>query len=149
MCGVVEAKAVVFGCSSLLQIATKFQTFNRTELVGATSLVACAGLGCSLPACGWHHSNPERPASGLATHAALCVHSCTLLVLLAVCTVCQMADAAGVDVGPVEVAPGLLVVPLLSWYNTAFDVQDPRCVVPLALPLAVFIGQLPALSLKT
>lgn len=38
----------------------------------------------------------------------------------------QMADAAGVDVGPVEVQPGLLVVPLLSWYTTAFDVEDPR-----------------------
>lgn len=43
-----------------------------------------------------------------------------------------------------EVAPGLLVVPLLSWYNTAFDVQDPRCAVPPALPLAVVIGSLPA-----
>lgn len=39
-----------------------------------------------------------------------------------------MADAAGVDVGPVEVQPGLLIVPLLSWYNCAFDLQDPRWV---------------------
>jgi len=38
----------------------------------------------------------------------------------------QMADATGVDVGPVEVQPGLLVVPLLSWYNTHFDGDDPR-----------------------
>jgi hypothetical protein len=37
-----------------------------------------------------------------------------------------MADAAGVEVGPVEVCPGLLVVPLLSWYNATFDVEDPR-----------------------
>jgi hypothetical protein len=37
-----------------------------------------------------------------------------------------MADAAGVDVGPVEVQPGVLIVPLLSWYNSSFDTQDPR-----------------------
>jgi hypothetical protein len=38
----------------------------------------------------------------------------------------QMAAAAGVDVGPVAVAPGVLVVPLLSWYSAAFDEAEPR-----------------------
>ncbi|KAF6263899.1 hypothetical protein COO60DRAFT_1664767 [Scenedesmus sp. NREL 46B-D3] len=38
----------------------------------------------------------------------------------------QMADECGVDVGPVEVQPGLIVLPLLSWYRAAFDASDPR-----------------------
>ncbi|WIA13924.1 hypothetical protein OEZ85_002494 [Tetradesmus obliquus] len=38
----------------------------------------------------------------------------------------QMADECGVDVGPVEVTPGLIVLPLLSWYTATFDTSDPR-----------------------
>jgi hypothetical protein len=37
-----------------------------------------------------------------------------------------MALEVGVDLGPVACGPQVLVVPLLSWYNHAFDVQDPR-----------------------
>jgi hypothetical protein len=73
-------------------------------------------------------------------------HSCACCSCLCVCVssaVRQMADAAGVDVGPVEVAPGLLVVPLLSWYNSAFDVADPRCAVLLASYLWLLALALP------
>ena len=37
----------------------------------------------------------------------------------------QMCDELEVDTAPAEVAPGLIVVPMLSWYNSAFDVADP------------------------
>jgi hypothetical protein len=56
------------------------------------------------------------------TLLGMCMFSAPARVLVLV----QMADTAGVDVGPVEVQPGVLVVPLLSWYNTAFDTEDPR-----------------------
>jgi hypothetical protein len=42
---------------------------------------------------------------------------CRLLALWALC------DELGALVVPAEVAPGLLLVPLLSWYSAAFDPQ--------------------------
>jgi hypothetical protein len=50
-------------------------------------------------------------------------HDVLLLLLL---LLLQMADECGVDVGPVEVTPGLIVLPLLSWYRAEFDTADPR-----------------------
>jgi hypothetical protein len=47
-------------------------------------------------------------------------------LLLLLLLLLQMADECGVDVGPVEVQPGLIVLPLLSWYRTEFDTSDPR-----------------------
>uniref|UniRef100_A0A7S0N9U0 Calcineurin-like phosphoesterase domain-containing protein n=1 Tax=Pyramimonas obovata TaxID=1411642 RepID=A0A7S0N9U0_9CHLO len=35
-------------------------------------------------------------------------------------------DVMGVDTGPAEVATGVFIVPLLSWYNCAFDEKDPH-----------------------
>ncbi|GIM12046.1 hypothetical protein Vretimale_15431, partial [Volvox reticuliferus] len=43
-----------------------------------------------------------------------------LWALLAAC------DELGVETVAAEVIPGLLVVPLFSWYNAAFDIADPR-----------------------
>ncbi len=52
---------------------------------------------------------------------------CKLLALLGLC------DDLGVVTVPAQVAPGLVLVPLLSWYSSAFDPQGPgpgryRCV---------------------
>ena len=37
-----------------------------------------------------------------------------------------LAQELGVDTAPAEVAEGLFVVPLYSWYNAEFDERDPR-----------------------
>ena len=45
---------------------------------------------------------------------------CKLAAVLALC------DSLGVDTGPVRLADDVTIVPLLSWYNAAFDEADPR-----------------------
>ncbi|EFJ52846.1 hypothetical protein VOLCADRAFT_86219, partial [Volvox carteri f. nagariensis] len=45
---------------------------------------------------------------------------CKLWALLAEC------DELGVETVAAEVAPGVVVVPLLSWYSATFDTADPR-----------------------
>jgi hypothetical protein len=49
-----------------------------------------------------------------------------LLLLMMLMLLLQMADECGIDVEPVEVQPGLIVLPLLSWYRAEFDTSDPR-----------------------
>jgi UDP-2,3-diacylglucosamine pyrophosphatase LpxH len=44
---------------------------------------------------------------------------CKLLALL------KELDHIGVDTGPAEVARGVFIVPLYSWYNYQFDEEDP------------------------
>jgi hypothetical protein len=59
---------------------------------------------------------------GLEAHEGAFPDSfCKLWALQAAC------DELGVETVAAEVAPGLLVAPLLSWYNAAFDRADPRC----------------------
>jgi hypothetical protein len=45
---------------------------------------------------------------------------CKLLASLSLC------DSLGVDTAPAAVAVGVTIVPLFSWYNSAFDESDPR-----------------------
>lgn len=38
----------------------------------------------------------------------------------------NVLDEIGVEMAPAEVAQGLYIVPLFSWYNHHFDTADPR-----------------------
>lgn len=42
------------------------------------------------------------------------------------CALCAACDELGVDTEPAKVASGLFVVPLHSWYDDAFDEDDPH-----------------------
>ena len=66
---------------------------------------SCAGAGGA--------GNDSTSGSGLADSYA------KLWALWDAC------DELGVEVVPAEVAPGVLVAPLLSWYRHTFDTADP------------------------
>jgi hypothetical protein len=38
----------------------------------------------------------------------------------------DMCDELGVETSPAEVAEGVFIIPLFSWYNSSFDEADPR-----------------------
>ena len=43
----------------------------------------------------------------------------------------QICSDLDIDTAPMLAAQGLLIAPLLSWYDAAYDARDPRCVIYL------------------
>ena len=68
-------------------------------------------------------------------------HHVKLIALLDIC------DELGVDTAPAEVAEGVFVVPLFSWYSSTFDEADPRPGGAMMMDMAISIDLPPYIVL--